>query len=104
METDTTEMEAEMATKTWVSERREWITTVMAGLALAVAIAALAVGLAAGGSDGPARTEGFGVGGPPQGMVAPGQTMPPGMPAGPGSQGYPDSGSGSATPPSGNGN
>ena len=67
-----------MTTKVWISERREWITTVMAGLALALAIAALVVGLAAGGDDGPGQSEGFGVGGPPQGLVAPGQTMPPG--------------------------
>jgi hypothetical protein len=85
-----------MAAKQWISERRDWITTVTAALALALAIAALVVGLAAGGGPGSPR---FADGsGPPQGAVGTGQMMPPGVPAGPGSQGFPDSDSGSSAP------
>jgi hypothetical protein len=76
--------------KQWISQRRDWLTSVVAGLALALAIAALVVGLSADGGRpdglGPGGTPPFANGSPPQGQFAPGG-MPPGAQVTPG---YPD--------------
>lgn len=90
--------------KQWISQRRDSITSVVAGLALALAIAALVVGLAADGgrTDGPGGTPPFADGGPPQGQFAPGG-MPPGVQVTPGQQGYPDGSSSGSDSDSGQG-
>jgi hypothetical protein len=81
--------------KIWISEHRGWLTTATATLALIIAIVALVVGITAGGDDRGGFAFGDGAG-PPQGVIAPGTMVPPGVQPGSGTPGYPDpSGSGS---------